>query len=1662
MNVELQQPKTRSIATLIEENQFRKALDEAQQQWGPYRNWKEPNQLLTAIRVFNGLGLRRRALASRFWLWRKHKSDPAAVYHYVLGTFDRRGPLQALQKIKHFGLLESAPVALRAEWLALQAEIYAQYRDWETATALINQAIELDEQNPRVRMEQVYLAVGQDQYELARQLNTQLMERNHRPAIQYGAHLKTLQHDNAGAIDILQPHLMDIESVSLALQLYRLYYDEGNLQQAEQCVERAKSLLPVGEVSLDEGFSVAAYELAFEKGDLPTAQTALENVKSKFFKKIHKNLAQSDSQHQQKVLDVPFIRQHHMTCAPATLAAICKYWGKEVDHLGVVEDICYDGTPNHAERRWAMEQGWEVREFKLCPETAFALIDKGIPFTLSTVAPQSAHLQALVGYDQRRGIYLIRDPFYPSLQEFLIEDLGEQCRSSGPRCLALFPQSKASLIEGIEFPESDLYDHYYLIIEALEKHDRAQAEKQLQLMEASNPGHRLTLQAKRALSRYNSDTLTELNVVDELLMQFPDDLNLLADKSYILGRLGRYQAQIDFLESEIHKAGAAPHPLLSELLAYQLSADHRQAQRSQSLLAYTLRYQPTNAAALWNLANVFWDKEDYEQAFLFYRLCSMLEDKNEGYINSYFKAARYLKRTDEALERLRHRVEVLGKKSIYPFESLYYALGALSLDEQALAVMEQALQWHPDNSQVIERLVRGYLYNGKTQKSAELFNNNKKKLSEVARLSLAADISRHRSDWAGEISFNEKILQRQPLNYGVIESQAALLGRHEGSEAAIDFLESRLKLNEQDKALLFMKLDWLFERSAQEQAEFCQTIIDIHPGLYDGHLRLARIKMGQHQFDEAQKCAETAYAINPYNVDVSTTLGDIYYHQENLPQAHKLYRSTLEYSVDSDGIFDRLLRCHDAYEEKQKELAYILDQLMQQTSYGNGILEYKEVARNLVKDEELLVFLEKAVEVRPDLWQSWFALFSHLSTMDLLDRALSIANQAIAKFPLLPRLYLGRANIHFVAQNLSGAESDLNEALRQNPHWETAILRLTDVLEAQKRYDEALTFLQKALKFSPTNAILHGCVADLLANNGKQDEAIAHLAQALQLDPHYDWAWDRYRGLVQSTDCPNAAKDLAKSILNDRPHSVTVWRKLVEFEDDLDQRLAYVDQALDHHPKNEDINLAKCRTLFALNKIGAVKELVHHEKWNQHPPVALLAYEAWMEAKYQRYNEAIALMEPITEQFPHYYDAWRLLSEWHKTLGNYDLAMKNVDTCVRLYPHAPQTLTMAAEVYLEAQHHDVDVSDDSIDSFLEKAVVLSPKDQYNCLTWIDFLIEKKRWSELARAKNIVHHDPDNPYYLVRELQAAARQRDRDEALELFSTVIESTDSNDWLYVTSYREMVDAGYKEELRAFLESQLSNPNANSMLGWLWALYCLDFEKKGKAILTYLQPLEQGSDLWLNAMEAIFSSGQYSGTAEIVIKKFKKSLADNGRLWSLVTFHYSRIQNWKKLRHWCEPNWHRDSNEAWAVYLYSYGLRLVGQWKSAYGVNRYAASLPADGYQDRILLWQLAESVLVTGNDLDTDLLARIRFNELSSFEQYSYTLLCTLYTVLEAGGLDHAGLNVINTFKQAKKDYREIANSNVGVRFNRQIRTYLVRQYSGSLGKKLFWTLRLYLSA
>src|SRR5439155_3959203 len=123
--------------------------------------------------------------------------------------------------------------------------------------------------------------------------------------------------------------------------------------------------------------------------------------------------------------------------------------------------------------------GWVAREFTATPDAVYAVIDAGVPIALGVVEATYAQLQAIAGYDRRKGILLFRDPSERHLGEMMLDPLLERFRSTGPRGLVFVPPEEARRIDGLQLPDVDLYDRIYRIHRAMEACERADAGPEL-------------------------------------------------------------------------------------------------------------------------------------------------------------------------------------------------------------------------------------------------------------------------------------------------------------------------------------------------------------------------------------------------------------------------------------------------------------------------------------------------------------------------------------------------------------------------------------------------------------------------------------------------------------------------------------------------------------------------------------------------------------------------------------------------------------------------------------------------------------------------------------------------------------------------------------------------------------------------------------------------------------------------------------------------------------------------------------------------------------------------------------------------------------------------------------------------------------------------------
>lgn len=1583
------------IRELFDRNLYRQALDAGEQAWGPFRTWHDPEARLLAARIVYQLGLYRTSLALVFSTWRKHPQRPDVRYAWVRALFNHRGPFAALGEHTRIGPVLTGAPKLQANWIALRGMIYGAYRDWERAHALVEEAAALEADHAEFDYERSWLLHQQDRYEeaLARVEPLALAPgKLQRLAIQRTAALYQLLGRANDAVTLLQDGAARFESVDLCMQLHGMLTDDGRLAEAETLIERVRQLVPGGETWFGESIRTACFDLAYQRGNIDEAIAILDGVRGRYFRQVRENLIANRETGSQRQLDVPFIRQHHMTCAPATFAAVSRFHGRPVDHLELAEAICYDGTPALAERRWIAGNGWTVREFELNLADIVSLIDAGCPTGFVTVEPGSAHMQAIIGYDTRRGIYLLRDPFAPRVQEILIEGAHEAYASSGPRCMVFVPPERGEWLSALPLRHADLYDRYYRVQAALDVNDRDTALREVEALEQAAPGHRLALWARRSLAGCDNDSEASLAAVDQLLERYPDDLNLLVSRARLLGDLGKQRERLAFLEA--CRARGIEHPYLLQALADQLAQDHRRQQETRALLAAIFRRQPTSAAALWTLAGVHWDLGEREQAFEYYRLCVCVEDKSENYADSYFRAARHLRRTDEVLAYLRRRVELLGARSPNPYITLARSLDALGRSHESRAVLEAALQRHPRDEWLVLEAFDTLLAAGDDQHAAALLDSHGAVLSAVSRLQKRAAIAEFRGAHEEQLALCEQILALQPNNHRAIVDITGLLARQQSPAAAVAFIDRYLDASPFNRWLMREKLEQVERLPYAQQEPHLAAMSERHPD--DVYLLSARARLllASGRTDEALELTARAISIDSDEAWLHLRHGEALVAAGRLPEARDAYRRAITLRVDADGVFEALVGTYPTFDGRREALAFIHGELMRQVSFGNGILEFQQLARRYLEDAQVAQFLEEAARLRPDLWQSWVALALFRVEINHPQEALVAADEAVARFPLIPRVWMERAGVLRVLDRIDQAIQDLRQALSINPRYAGCSTRLVDLLELQGNIDGALAELDRAQRLAPRYGPFFGYRAALLWRRGERAQAVDVIIDGLRVAPFYAWAWDMLADWSGALGCEDRARALALELAAAHPDAGELWKRCADVTTEQAGKAAYLEKAIACDPRNVEFLKARCGLYVDAGDIAAARALIERSFAGAEKPTDIVAYEAWLIARTGRRAEAIRAMEQVVAGDPAHYNGWWLLARWYSEESRGDDCLRAARMLVQLYPQSSSALVAAGEYFVARAGDDRALVAEAREYF-ERALRLRHDDVYTFLTLVDLYFDDGNLAAIQSLFDRHLVDEQDIYVRARHARLLLAGGRHAEALDAVMAMYADAPDNNWLLFEPYGWFGKAGQGAALRARLFAAVREPATPARLGRLWMQALIDdvdgkpgpFGKRLDAAGNELPAAVRHEGIaWL-----IGRRNEHPALVDAVLFRWRDRLQREPAVWPALVYAAVTADNWSEVRRLSA--YAADTGAAKALYYCSVGWRMTSDLAQARRFSARAAEVPEDDSRDNLRFWNCFDAWLADASAVDLDVLGSIDLRELTAPEKFLYDLLMLL---------------------------------------------------------------------
>lgn len=154
---------------------------------------------------------------------------------------------------------------------------------------------------------------------------------------------------------------------------------------------------------------------------------------------------------------------------------------------------------------------------------------------------------------------------------------------------------------------------------------------------------------------------------------------------------------------------------------------------------------------------------------------------------------------------------------------------------------------------------------------------------------------------------------------------------------------------------------------------------------------------------------------------------------------------------------------------------------------------------------------EEALRLDPAFAPAWAALARTRATRAALDgrdpgqlrQAQTEASRALALDPDLPDAYLAAGLVRFVGdRDFVGAEVWMRRAQALGATTGEDMLWFACVLNAQRRFGEALRVLDTTIAREPRMAALHAWRGLMLHSLGRYDEELAALQHAAAIDPH--------------------------------------------------------------------------------------------------------------------------------------------------------------------------------------------------------------------------------------------------------------------------------------------------------------------------------------------------------------------------------------------------------------------------------------------------------------------------------------------------------------------------------------------------------------------------------
>ena len=1531
----------------------------------PLHQWRGIAGRIMAGRLAGNLGGGHLGKVLHYLAYREHPGEPEAWYYYAFVILGQRGPLEAWQFLRDHTMPDGASLELQSNWYGMKARILGIMRDFKAAHQMLEAGEEIHRDDPWLAVERCDVLERQDRYDEALSAIMRGLEIRpwYRPAVQSAAHLMQLLNKEEQSLELLQQATLQNQSMALVLQLAALQTEMRCYQDARLNYSRAIELAPLMDRKLRDWLFGMQSDAAYFCTDYSAAADLAEKSKNPFYRKVAAKLKSADQNSRRVVLPVGFVRQHHLTCGPAVVACLGRFWQKPVDHQRLAIEICYDGTANHALRQWAVEHGWLVREFRVTWETTRALIDLGVPFALSTVEPTGAHLQAVIGYDDLRGTLIIRDPYVRPVVEFVSDMTLERYASTGPLGIVLIPEEKKQLLDEVVLCEEALYDQLHGVNAALHRHDRNSACAACANLQATAPGHRLTLTAEQVIAAYDADPVTLLNCYDKLLAQYPTDCGMLIGKLQCLKTLARRDQRIDMLE----KVGAvrASHPIFRELYAKELMHDAREHATVRRILRRVIHAMPLAANAYSDLASVFWDQRRFKESLEIYRFTCCLDDKNENFARSYFVASRHFKQEAEVLEMLTQRFKQFGTHSGRPAEMLFWALDALDRSSEAFSLLDQAIGLRPEDGSLLLLAASSNARCGRLGQADTHMARAKGLCSEREWLRVAADIVLYKGDPREALGLWQKIVDGEPLAMDALRRVTELLAQGSGNQAAEAYLDAHCARFPHHYPLLQLRVMWFRDQLPHRYEAAVRQLMQLHPHDAWSRREMVAALLNLQQWNQAAAEADTALVLEPNHPASQYYCGLVALRRGDARQAAAAFKRAINLSVDYTPAIHELLAGENSPAGRKEALAFVHAEIVRQTIFGECLTAYREQAAKILDADEVLASLQAALQARPDLWQAWSGVTLQLTQMGKLEDAHRNGCAAVEKFGLLPALWLDLAGVYRAMADTDRERAALRQALEINRCWSIPARQLAALHIRCGDLVNARTALEEIISRSPFDVRNHGMLADVLWRMGARQKAMQHLQHALEREPAYSWGWDALKSWSRELNEPDAPLTLARQLTVTRCGDSRMWLNLAHMlylPAQQEERLTAYNQAIAADPRCIEAYDERAAALAEAGRTEEALAACNPEVFNGDVPFELRGRVAWIQYRRGNRSQAIGDMAALIKESPRYFWGVCCLAEWYQTAGDKNQYLRTAETLVRTWP-----VSAVAHGFLGDALRGKGTLSEARKSF-QRAVELDAAYTYAIENLFEMDLAAGKLSDAAKwEKQLDQHAAPGRSSLAR-LEIAAARNERNMAMVELTALCRIPAAQRWMLERALEILAGKKWSKSIGYYVREAMSRNDCNVLIGEM-CVGCLAQHQHWKRCREFVNSLDAHTENFRRAMLELIQQLAVRNkflTISALIRRYRRQLQENTELWGKIGYALKRSGRDRKVIAWMKDWRQRPDVKAWMLGNLATAYRAVGSRAEGIEVNKFAVKIDGEP-ADRTIhaLWLAADAALLKQPD-------------------------------------------------------------------------------------------------